>query len=167
MVSRWPVNSGQIGYDILEVSVKEPVDHILRPQLPWRRGGGVTECGYSSEKVPTLTREAYFQRVKEFGRQRAAMLTCMTCSDAATRWSTWDDDPRQAMQRELEWEGGYRRRDRGNRTHDELLAISSLIDAHRDEFDAHVRETEQRRDWNEKKAAHAELRKNVPKDRSL
>ncbi len=33
--------------------MKEPVDHILRPKLPWRTGeGAITECGYDAAKVP-------------------------------------------------------------------------------------------------------------------
>jgi hypothetical protein len=135
--------------------MKEPVDHILRPRLPWRDGPGITECGYNAEKVQTLTRAAYFARVKSMGQQRAAMLTCMTCAQTASRWSTWDDDPKQAMQRELEWEGARWRNDRGNRLHDELLAIEALIVAHREEFDSHIENTEQRRAWLEKKAANS------------
>jgi hypothetical protein len=135
--------------------MKEPVDHILRPRLPWRDGPGITECGYNAEKVQTLTRADYFTRVKSMGQQRAAMLTCMTCAQTASRWSTWDDDPRQAMQRELEWEGARWRNARGNRLHDELLAIEALIAAHREEFDSHIENTEQRRAWLEKKAANS------------
>lgn len=151
---------GGRGADGEGVTVKEPVDHILRPQLPWRIGPGITECGYSAEKVPTLTRAAYFERLKDMGQQRCAMVTCMTCSDTARRWATWDEEPRHAMQREIEWEagGGYRFRrgdERGVRLRDELLAVAALIEAHREEFDAHIAATEQRRAWLEQKAAHA------------
>jgi len=139
--------------------MKEPVDHILRPQLPWRADSAITECGYDATKVPTITRAAYFARKKDLGQQRCAMLTCMTCADTASRWATWDDEPRQAMQREIEWEGhgDYRwgRNKRGTRLRDELLAMAALIEAHRDEFAAHINGTEQRRAWLEKKAALA------------
>lgn len=137
--------------------MKEPVDHILRPQLPWRNGGGITECGYNADKVPTLTRDQYIDRVKDMGQQRAAMFTCMTCAQTASRWGTWEEDPRQAVQREIEWEGHGRWRnvDRGLRMKDELLAIAALIEAHRDEFDSYVLGTEQRREWLAKKAASA------------
>jgi len=139
--------------------VKEPVDHILRPQLPWRTDAGITECGYDATKVKTLTRDEFFARLKDLGQQRAAMLTCMTCSNTATRWGTWDDDPRAAFQREIEWEGyGHRsrwREDRGERLKHELLAVAALIETHREEFDAHITNAEQRRAWLEKKAAHA------------
>ena len=135
--------------------MKEPVDHILRPQLPWRTDAGITECGFNASKVQTLTRADYFVRLKDMGQQRAAMFTCMTCADTARRWGTWDDDPRKALEREINWESGYRRSDRGERLRDDLLAIAALIEAHRDEFEAHVSATEQRRAWLEKKAARA------------
>jgi hypothetical protein len=135
--------------------MKEPVDHILRPQLPWRTGGAITECGFDATKVKTLTRDEYQARLKDLGQQRSAMLTCMTCGDTARRHGTWEDDPRKALDREIQWEARYNRysEDRGVRLRDELLAIADLIAAHREEFDAHVAHTEQRRSWNEKKAA--------------
>lgn len=139
--------------------MKDPVDHILRPRLPWRavQEGAITECGYDASKVKTLARSEFFQREKDLGKQRTAMLTCMTCSDTARRWGTWDDDPRLALQREIEWERGatyYRARDdRGQRLRNELLAIASLIDLHREEFDAIITAAEQRLEWLEKKAA--------------
>lgn len=151
--------------------MKEPVDHIMRPQLPWRTGAGITECGYNASKVPTITRDAYFARRKELGQQRCAMLTCMTCAQTTERWGTWEDDPRPAMQRELEWEYGhgyYRVRDgRGALLHDELLAIAALIEAHREEFDAHIEARTARRAWVEKKETLAETRKMKPKERGL
>lgn len=133
--------------------MKEPVDHILRPQLPWRTDAGITECGYDASKVKTLSRVEFFARLKEMGQQRTALLTCMTCSDTASRWGTWDDDPRKAMDREIAWECRWHREDCGLRLRDELLAIAALIEAHRDEFAAHIEATGQRREWNEKKAA--------------
>ncbi len=100
--------------------VKEPVDHILRPRLPWRSASdpSVTECGYDSGSVKSITREEFFQRLKDMGQQRAALFTCMTCSETARRWRTWDDDPRQALEREINWEGVRawgRVQDRGRR----------------------------------------------------
>jgi len=152
--------------------MKEPVDHILRPSLPWRRlgEGSITECGYDASKVKTLTREEFFTRLKELGQQRTAMLTCMTCSDTAKRWGTWDDDPRLALQREIEWErgGAYWSRgrdDRGTRLKDELTAINSLIENHREEFSALVSEIETRRAWVEKKAAMKAAMNAKPKQR--
>lgn len=132
--------------------MKQPVDHIIRPLLPWRDGPGITECGYDASKVSAITRDAYAQRVKDLGKQRAAMLTCMTCSGTAERWGAWHDDPRKALGREIEWEGGWGRRNNGSRLRDELEAIAALIDAHRDEFDAKVSEVQRRRDWLRQKA---------------
>lgn len=152
--------------------MKEPVDHILRPSLPWRapNEGAITECGYDASKVKTLTRDDFFRREKELGKQRTAMMTCMTCSDTAKRWGTWIDDPRLAMQREIEWErGSYyfrERNDRGQRLKDELVAIADLIEAHRGEFEASIALREQRRDWLEKKEA-LEKKPKQPPMRSL
>jgi len=137
--------------------MKDPVDHILRPRLPWRADAGITECGLNASKAPTLTRDQFFQRLKDMGRQRTAMLTCITCSDTASRWGTWDDDPRTALAREIQWEtglGGYRHRDRGTSLLNELIALEALFKAHREEFEAHLETAEQRRAWNEKKAAN-------------
>lgn len=146
--------------------MKEPVDHILRPQLPWRdpAAGTITECGYGASKVATLTSAAYFQRLKDYGQQRTAMMTCMTCSSTAARWGTWDDDPRQAIQREIEWECRYRR-ERGRLLADELIVIADLIAAHREEFDARLSENARRREWIEKKAESTRRAKVQPTGR--
>lgn len=135
--------------------MKEPVDHILRVPLPWRSASDLTECGLEAINGQTITREVFIQRVKDLGQQRAAMLTCMTCAQTAGRHGTWADDPRQAMSREIEWEGNGRwaHRDRGQLLKDELLAIAELIEAHREEFDASIKETEGRREWLTRKAA--------------
>lgn len=141
--------------------MKDPVDHILRPQLPWRTDAGITECGLNASKAPTLTRDQFFQRLKDMGKQRTAMMTCMTCSDTASRWGTWDDDPRKALEREIQWEAGWRRTDRGERLRDELAAAAALIEAHREEFETYITNIEQRRVWNEKKAAKQAAKLNV------
>ncbi len=137
--------------------MKEPVDHILRPLLPWRSGPAITECGYNAEKVQTITRAQFDERVKEMGQQRAAMFTCMTCADTSRRHGTWDEDPRLALRREIDWERpGYRyHEDRnGYRLRDELLAIAAIVAEHRAVFDAMVAEAQRRREWLEKKADH-------------
>jgi hypothetical protein len=141
--------------------VKDPVDHIIRPLLPWRREGGITECGYDASKVKAITRAEFFQRLKDLGRQRCALLTCMTCADTASRWESWENDPRQAMAREIHWERGEwrARTDRGTRLHDELVAIATLVEAHRDEFEATIAGNIGRREWLEKKAARKPLTK--------
>lgn len=143
--------------------MKEPVDHILRPQLPWRDDPPMTECGYDAAKVPTLTREQYAARLKELGQQRTAMLCCMTCTSTYERWQHWADDPRRALGREIEWETGgfayYRRAERGWRLHDELLAVAALVAAHPQEFADHIAATAQRREWLAKKAEHEQAKK--------
>lgn len=151
--------------------MKEPVDHILRPKLPWRTNGFITECGYNAESVKTITREEFFKRVKDLGQQRTAMLMCMTCSDTARRWGTWEEDARKAMEREITWEtrsmgyymavdvavrlgratGGYPRDSDGHRLLDELHAIAKLINAHPEEFARLVQEIGAAREWNAKK----------------
>jgi len=116
----------------------------------------MTECGYDASKVKVVSRDEFFQRLKDLGQQRTAMLMCMTCADTARRWKTWSDDPLQALGREIEWErGGYyrSREDRGHRLKDEVLAIAALIEAHRDEFLSIINASEERRAWLEKKAA--------------
>lgn len=136
--------------------MKEPVDHIARPELPWRNGAAITECGLDASKAPTISRHDYFKREKELGQQRTAMLTCMTCSSTAKRWGSWSDDPRHALGREIDWErgGGFRERtDRGHLLKDELQAIAILVDAHKDEFTAAIEEMRRRREWIDKKAA--------------
>jgi hypothetical protein len=95
-------------------------------------------------------------------------MTCMTCSTTAQRWASWEDDPRQAIGREVEWERGgfYRARDdRGERLKDELIAIAELVGNHRAEFDAIVANRQQRREWVAKK----ELRqpKATPRGRGI
>jgi len=149
--------------------VKEPVDHIIRPLLPWRRSDtAITECGYNARSVQSITRDEFFRRIKDLGQQRTAMMTCMTCAETAARWGTWDDDPRRALDREIAWEyrSGYPgRTDRGNRLKDELLAVETLIAAHREEFDSLVNAAEQRREWNERKADMS--KRTIRRDRSV
>jgi len=138
--------------------MKEPVDHIIRPSLPWRLDIGITECGYDASKVKAITRQEFLQRFKDLGQQRCAMLMCMTCYDTCRRWGTWEDDPRKAVEREIIWEhgGGYRARDdHGTRLRDELLAIAALIEAHRAEFETTIETNTQRREWIAKKVEKA------------
>lgn len=151
--------------------MKEPVDHILRTGLPWRDDEtAITECGIAADQTKTITRAEYVARRKDLGQQRAAMFTCMTCSQTSDRWGRWEEDPRVALAREIEWERGgayYRaRNDRGERLKDELLAIFGLIEVHRDEFDAAIKASEGRREWLERKAAMERKPKSSP-SRSL
>ena len=142
--------------------MKDPVDHIVRPALPWRSDLGITECGLNAAKVPTITREAYTQRLKDYGQQRAALVTCMTCGDTSRRWGTWEVDPRKAIEREVQWETAWSQSDRGERLRDELTAIAALIELHPDEFKAQLEVIKQRRKWNENKAKLAKKPKHKP-----
>ena len=121
--------------------MKDPVDHIERPRLPWRSkdDAAMTECGLAAVKVKTLTRSEFTRRLKEYGTQRTAPLTCMTCTQTAQRWVAWDDDPRQALHREIEWEGRWGT-DRGVQLRDELRAIARLIESHHGEFMTYIRQ---------------------------
>lgn len=130
--------------------MKDPVDHILRPVLPWRpQELAMTECGYDASKVSTLTREAHFERVKNLGKQRAAMLTCMTCSQTAERWPDWKEDPRRAIGREVEWETSWRgaRNERGELLKAELLAIAEIVAMNREQFDKLVERHDGQAAW--------------------
>ena len=131
--------------------MKDPVDHILRPALPWRRAAAITECGYDATKVKTISRADYARRLKDYGQQRAAMVTCMTCSQVSVRYASWEDDPREAIEREVAWESKWRK-PRGNQLRDELLAIEVLIAAHPDEFKQAIADLQSRREWLERKA---------------
>ena len=136
--------------------MKEPVDHIVRPQLPWRSMTlALTECGYDAFRVKTVTRDEYARRCKDLGTTRAAMITCMTCMQTAKRWEPWEIDPRKAIGREVEWETPYYGSGdkHGTRLKDELLAIAALIDAHPDEFQQLVADIEKRREWLKQKTA--------------
>ena len=146
--------------------MNDPIDHILRPQLPWRFDAGITECGLNAAKAPTLTRDQYVKRRKDYGQQRTAMTVCMTCASTAQRWESWEQDPRKAIGREVEWETHWSRSDRGDRLRDELLAVAALIESHRAEFEAHILAAKQRREW---LAAKAQMvgHKAKPKPRTI
>jgi hypothetical protein len=136
--------------------MKEPVDHILRPRLPWRpiTELALTECGFNAAKVQTITRADFAKRLKDLGQQRTAMLTCMTCSQTAYRWRAWEEDPRKALGREIEWETGWiGSTDRGYRLRDELHAIARLIEKHPEEFTRLVSDIAARREWLDRKDA--------------
>lgn len=135
--------------------MKQPVDHILRSQLPWRdpSAPAITECGYEASKVKTITREQFAARQKELGEQRCSLFTCMTCAQTVERWETWDEDPRKAVGREVEWEASRWGADRGNQLKDELVALAAIAQAHRAEFESIIQGIRERRDWQERKAA--------------
>lgn len=140
--------------------MKDPLDHILRPRLPWRADTHVTECGHDAATVSILTREAFFARLKDYGQQRTALTTCMTCVHTAQRWPTWVEDPRTALMREVVWEGAAYQSSfgrlspepRGHQLRDDLLAIEILIATHVDEFRKLLSIIDARNEWRELKA---------------
>lgn len=137
--------------------MKEPVDHVERPRLPWRADEpSLTECGLNAASVPMISRTELERRVKDRGYQRTALMTCMTCLNTAQRWLDWDSDPRQALAREAEWEGYGRWHGdkRGTRLRDELRSIAALISAHPDEF----RRLCEQADWNNRLAKKAKAK---------
>jgi hypothetical protein len=111
----------------------EELEHVRRPNLPWR-SSDLTECGLDTNR-PTITREQLRAKWKRQGQQRAAMTTCMTCLSTARRWPSWDEDPVGCLGREA-----YLGESHGDAFRIELRAIALLIAAHREEFDQAVRD---------------------------
>lgn len=104
-----------------------PIEHVLRPDLPWRVSA-MTECGRDVRDVQAvIDRGRLLVKLRELGVQRAAYTTCMTCAQTSRRWKTWDQDPVDALAREF-----YGRQD--PRLADELRAVAALVAAHRGEF---------------------------------
>lgn len=113
------------------------VTHIERSNLPWH-DEHVTECGLDADRHPTWTRAEAVAIARQFGKQRFAMVCCMTCLNTAERHRTWDEDPVSCMDRYTNrWGYGGRDGDAGQFAN-ELRAIALLIEAHREEFDATV-----------------------------
>ena len=153
--------------------MKEPLEHILRPLLPWRSDGAITECGLNGASVKALTREQHLARLKEYGEQRTALLTCMTCMRTAEQYPDWQTEPRLALGREVAWERVHYSRgrvmtyggDNGQRLRDELLAIESLIAAHPEEFQRYISDTVTRREWQERQKEAKRQRQPEPRQK--
>jgi hypothetical protein len=151
--------------------MKEPLEHILRPKLPWRADSAITECGINGTSVKVVTRVEHFDRLKALGQQRTAMLTCMTCLHTAERYPDWQTEPRLALGREVEWEHVHYSGGRvytygqsnGQRLRDELLAVEALIAAHSEEFHKLVTDTVTRREWLERQAESKRQRQPAPR----
>ena len=107
--------------------MSEALSHIRRSPLPWRESE-LTECGRPvSEMAKVVDWQEARRLTKEYGRQRFALLFCMTCTYTTDRWPTWDSDPLERLSRE--------RRGNEELVQRELRVIAALIAAHRDEFD--------------------------------
>jgi len=120
--------------------VSEPLEHVLRALSPWR-SGAETECGHdAAEFAPArlITRDQFAAKVKQQGKQRSAMTTCMTCWHTAIRHGDWAHSPSSVLAREVN-KATYRRDGEDEPLIErELRAVAALIDAHRDEFDGYL-----------------------------
>lgn len=114
------------------------LDHIARTELPWRTATPRTECGLTDTSA--LSADEFEAKALRQGQRRTALTTCMTCLDRVRvrGRSGRRIGPFEVLAREVD----RVRRSRGTHERDalelELTAISALIGAHRDEFDALV-----------------------------
>ena len=139
--------------------MKEPLDHIIRTPLPWRRNEFLTECGLSANNYQSITRDEAVAKVKEQGKQRAAMSTCMTCMNTTERYwlrgmraASDGDDPLVILERECSGAGWGRNSGQQDLLRTELRAITALIENHRDEFDEHMEAQSKKVDLNKWRA---------------
>ena len=130
--------------------MKDPVDHIVRPTVPWR-DPDLTQCGRSvADVAKVVSLDEARRRWRDQGEARASFTLCMTCVQTADRHRVdWDSNPigivsREATALDYVWQSRGRREDhdqdlaQATRLTHELRAIAMLIDAHRDEFEAAV-----------------------------
>lgn len=136
--------------------MKEPVDHVERPVLPWRPEDRRTECGKPIGQFPPeriLTRDAVIARGREIGKTRTYMTVCVTCLQTAERHEPWDLNPAAVVARWAQastWRWDEEDVSLLNR---ELRAIAALVAEHREEFDAYVRGLEETGDLSAARAA--------------
>lgn len=118
---------------------KLKIDHVARPQLPWRTIE-LTECGLPVEPHPVITRDSYLARLRQWGQSRTRFTVCRTCAVTAANYKTWDEDPVNALQREAHRHGFFAQLGDGGRDlfGRELRALAALYEAHREEFDDYV-----------------------------
>ena len=109
-----------------------PLNHVARPSLPWRGDTGLTECGLRADSYPTVSRSELADQLARLGKQRTALLTCMTCLNTAQRHPSWDEDPARCLDREVNRKWGATPADDPFTL--ELRALAALVDLHRDEF---------------------------------
>jgi hypothetical protein len=114
---------------------KPVIEHVIRrASLPWRpTHDDLTECGKPARNHTSITFDQFTRKLRIEGTQRAALSTCMTCWNTATRYQPWATDPVDAIRREV----NGMRTDTATFRH-ELWAIAAIVDAHRDEFDAYL-----------------------------
>lgn len=110
-------------------------DHVLRAVVPWRTGALLTECGQpATDDMPVLTLAEFLVRVRQLGKTRAVMITCITCWKTAVNHhaDTWESDPVAVVAREVT-RAQYRAAER-RQFRDELTALAELAARHPDEF---------------------------------
>ena len=91
--------------------------------------GDLTDRGSAEEMLEAR------KLIAQLGKQRAALVLCMTCVSTHDRHpATWDTDPVAVMSRWLH-SVAYAPFSSYSPARDELVAIAALVDAHRDEFD--------------------------------
>lgn len=116
-----------------------PREHVERDPLPWREVT-LTECGLAvADLKHVITRAEFEKKIASQGSQRAAFTTCMTCWSTSGRWrdSIYRGSALMvALRRELD-RGGSESLER------DMYAVTALIKAHREEFDAYVAGLEQ------------------------
>lgn len=142
------------------MSTLGPVDHLPRAVLPWRTTAERTECGKDLADLPAdrvITVAELQQRIRDIGKTRAAMTACITCMQTANRWHPRADGSGviETVVRELSglehasppdpipptsrhYGEISRRWARKQRILGELEAITALVAAHREEFDAYL-----------------------------
>lgn len=105
----------------------EAVQHIMRSPLPWRPDEELTECGKPAvDFAKVITRDQAVALYRDIGRTRFTMVTCMTCTDTANRWPTFDADPVARLFREANRPSPLFKA--------ELQALAMLVAAHPEEF---------------------------------
>lgn len=123
------------------------ISHIERPELPWRKPEQrMTECGLVAASFPTIPRHEFVERWKQWGRQRTAIMTCVTCFQTAQHYAPWALDPLDGIERAMRGERHYR--SYGNLFETErtipapntplrleLRAMAILVERHKDEFE--------------------------------
>lgn len=119
---------------------RQRLTHVRRPALPWRESR-VTECGDRGRAFPAelvIDRAELVARVQAQGIRAVRDVTCRVCLANTQRLlsSTWADDPVRLLARELAAYALYP--DRDPTLILELRAIATMVDRHRDEFDALV-----------------------------
>lgn len=121
----------------------QPVAHLPRPVPPWEEVRH-THCGRPIADVVKMgTAEAYLALAKRQGKRRAAYDYCQTCTDRlAYANGSWEMNATAIM---IDWLGRTRYSNDGTRFEvtASLHALAALVDAHRDEFEAHRDATKQ------------------------